>query len=153
MIIILSTLFIVLIIVLIKFKLLAALFYLMPFLIKIREKFNLKTYQNKSSSDISNLHEAYEILGIDKSASIEEIETAYKDLIRKNHPDNGGSEYLAKKINLAKLLSSYKNIYKFNAGSTRENMKNKLAEDSNSGKNYVEGMTFWNSGLLLARFG
>lgn len=102
MIIILSTLFIVLIIVLIKFKLLAALFYLMPFLIKIKEKFNLKTYQNKSSNHVSNLHEAYEILGIDKSASVEEIETAYKDLIRKNHPDNGGSEYLAKKINLAR---------------------------------------------------
>jgi preprotein translocase subunit Sec63 len=102
MIILLSTLFILLLIVLIKFKLIAALFYLMPLLIKIKEKFNLKTYQNKSSSDISNLHEAYEILGIDKSASIEEIETAYKDLIRKNHPDNGGSEYLAKKINLAR---------------------------------------------------
>ena len=102
MIIILSTLFIVLIIVLIKFKLLAALFYLMPFLIKIKEKFNLKTYQHKSTNDISNIDEAFEILGVDKSASVEEIETAYKDLIRKNHPDNGGSEYLAKKINLAR---------------------------------------------------
>ena len=102
MIIILSTLFIVLIIVLIKFKLLAALFYLMPFLIKIKDRFNIKTYQHKSSNEISNLDEAYEILGIHKSASLEEIETAYKDLIRKNHPDNGGSEYLAKKINLAR---------------------------------------------------
>jgi preprotein translocase subunit Sec63 len=102
MIILLSTLFILLIIALIKFKLLAALFYLMPFLIKIKERFNIKKYQHKSSNDISNLDEAYEILGIHKSASLEEIETAYKDLIRKNHPDNGGSEYLAKKINLAK---------------------------------------------------
>jgi preprotein translocase subunit Sec63 len=102
MIILLSTLFILLLIVLIKFKLIAALFYLMPLLIKIKEKFNLKTYQHQSSNDISNLDEAYEILGIEKSATVEEIETAYKDLIRKNHPDNGGSEYLAKKINLAR---------------------------------------------------
>ncbi|NDD48980.1 MAG: molecular chaperone DnaJ [Alphaproteobacteria bacterium] len=93
MIILLSTLFILLLIVLIKFKLIV---------IKIKEKFNLKTYQYKSSNDISNLDEAYEILGIEKSATVEEIETAYKDLIRKNHPDNGGSEYLAKKINLAR---------------------------------------------------
>ena len=74
----------------------------MPFLIKIKEKFNLRTHQHKSSNEISNLDEAYEILGIHKSASVEEIEAAYKDLIRKNHPDNGGSEYLAKKINLAR---------------------------------------------------
>ena len=74
----------------------------MPFLIKIKEKFNLKTYQHKSTNDISNIDEAFEILGVDKSASVEEIETAYKDLIRKNHPDNGVSEYSAKKINLAR---------------------------------------------------
>ena len=74
----------------------------MPFLIKIKDRFNIKTYQHKSSNEISNLDEAYEILGIHKNASLEEIETAYKDLIRKNHPDNGGSEYLAKKINLAR---------------------------------------------------
>lgn len=76
----------------------------MPFLIKIKEKFNLRTHQYKSSNELSNLDEAYEILGIHKSASVEEIEIAYKDLIRKNHPDNGGSEYLAKKINLAREL-------------------------------------------------
>ncbi|MAV99216.1 MAG: hypothetical protein CML81_05375 [Rhodobiaceae bacterium] len=102
MIILLSTLLILLILALIKFKLLAFLFYLVPFLVKIRDRFSSINNQNKSSNEISNLDEAYEILGINKSASLEEIETAYKDLIRKNHPDNGGTEYLAKKINLAR---------------------------------------------------
>ena len=35
-------------------------------------------------------------------ASDEEIDRAYKELIRKNHPDMGGSEYIAKKINAAR---------------------------------------------------
>ena len=33
------------------------------------------------------LHDAYKILGIDSTASLEEIKKAYKDKIIKNHPD------------------------------------------------------------------
>lgn len=46
--------------------------------------------------------EAFEILGLSESATKKEINTAYHKLIQKNHPDRGGSSYLAKQINKAR---------------------------------------------------
>ncbi len=48
--------------------------------------------------------EAREVLGVDAQASREEIEEAYRRLMRINHPDQGGSEYFAKKLNEARDL-------------------------------------------------
>ena len=47
--------------------------------------------------------EALEVLGLSEGASREQVQAAYKSLIRKVHPDSpGGSGYLASKLNQAK---------------------------------------------------
>ncbi|MBP56222.1 MAG: hypothetical protein CML89_00760 [Rhodobiaceae bacterium] len=47
-------------------------------------------------------NEAFEILGLDFNASRDDIISAHKKLIEKNHPDKGGSDYLSAKINKAR---------------------------------------------------
>lgn len=46
--------------------------------------------------------EAYEVLGLAPNASSGEIEAAYKRLIQQMHPDHGGSDWLAARINMAR---------------------------------------------------
>ena len=46
--------------------------------------------------------EAALILGVRESSAEDKILKAHKQLMLLNHPDNGGSTYLATKINMAK---------------------------------------------------
>jgi hypothetical protein len=56
----------------------------------------------RSTSGDMSVEEAYAILGLSSGADAEAIKEAHRRLMVKLHPDHGGSDYLATKINRAR---------------------------------------------------
>ena len=61
----------------------------------------MRLFKKKNNSS-TPLSEAYDLLGIDENASIDNINKAHKELITRLHPDKGGSSYLSARINEAR---------------------------------------------------
>ena len=83
----------------------------LPFLRKIynyassqhRDSSKTHTFNQPNHSSLSR-EEALEILGLSGNPEKDEIIMAHRKLIKKIHPDRGGSTYLAQKINEAKRV-------------------------------------------------
>ena len=61
-----------------------------------------ETHASPSSSSDMTVAEAYEILGLEPGADSAAITAAYHRLMMQLHPDHGGTDYLATKINRAR---------------------------------------------------
>ena len=64
----------------------------------------LKPFTSNNSQSEMSVDEAYDILNLKRPVSADEINKAYYTQIKLNHPDKGGSKYIATKINQARKV-------------------------------------------------
>ncbi|MBL3555794.1 MULTISPECIES: DnaJ domain-containing protein [Marinobacter] len=69
-----------------------------------RNESNGGRQQAQSSSGNMSLREACEVLGVTPDCTREDVIQAHRRLMQKLHPDRGGNDYLAAKINEAKTV-------------------------------------------------
>jgi DnaJ-domain-containing protein 1 len=67
-----------------------------------RERSGRNETRGDGSRPLMSREEAYQVLGLEPGASPERIRDEYKRLMKKMHPDQGGTNYLAARINEAK---------------------------------------------------
>jgi hypothetical protein len=70
----------------------------------IDQRFAQKKTEQPSAANGLSRTEALAILGLKEGATEDQIISAHRQLIQKMHPDRGGNDYLAAKINQAKDL-------------------------------------------------
>ena len=68
------------------------------------EQNTYQQYNKGSNKGDMTKNEAYEVLGLKLGATDNEIISAHRKLMQRIHPDRGGTDYLAAKINRAKKV-------------------------------------------------
>ena len=95
-----------------------------------------RNYQKKTSTSIhSDEYDPYEILGIDSTASFDQIKKAYKKRALQYHPDRGGNAAIFKIIKKSynQLVDKYNNEHQFEQKINQEVRNQHYDSSMNSG--------------------